>query len=152
MQVITCGVEKIPSNVNMVVPGMYEAYWFRNEMTTPQSISAAASFRPEVTGITRNANIGSNPNALAVSTVLNTENWEAFVNDDFAVQAICSPTLEMWCLSWDSKYPNKSVFCDKTNQYGNQISSTISNTWGISCQVSANRNTGPIIFTPFRDL
>ena len=39
----------------------------------------------------------------AVSTLLNTENWTAFVNE-YADYVIGGPTLQMWIASWNEKY------------------------------------------------
>ncbi len=44
-----------------------------------------------------------NRNSCATSTLLNTDNWDGFVNGDYYGQAaIGGPTLEMWCAAWNA--------------------------------------------------
>lgn len=42
-------------------------------------------------------------NSKCASVLLNTENWVSMVNSIYADLAIGSPTIEMWCNSWNDK-------------------------------------------------
>lgn len=49
-------------------------------------------------------------NSKCASVLLNTENWVSMVNSLYADLAIGSPTIEMWCASWNGKrYTNANV-------------------------------------------
>ena len=48
--------------------------------------------------------LNSNYNSRAVSTLINTANWDGYVNTSYADYAIGVPTLEMWVASWNAAY------------------------------------------------
>lgn len=49
-------------------------------------------------------------NSKCVSVLLNTENWVSIVNNKYADLAIGSPSIEMWCASWNAKgYTNANI-------------------------------------------
>lgn len=50
----------------------------------------------------------SKENSKVVSTILNTINWEDYINE-YSDYAIGSPTLNMWISSWNSKYNNDKI-------------------------------------------
>lgn len=68
-----------------------------------------------------------NSNSKAVSTLLNTSNWKSFVDTNYADLAIGSPTLEMWCASWNEKGYTKLTPSASTNGYkiNNDVSITL---------------------------
>ena len=45
----------------------------------------------------------TNENGRCISTLLNTNNWDGFVNSSYADYAIGCPTLEMWVASWNER-------------------------------------------------
>ena len=51
--------------------------------------------------------LNSNYNSRAVSALINTVNWDGYVNTSYADYAIGAPTLEMWVASWNAVYGNK---------------------------------------------
>lgn len=59
----------------------------------------------------------SNKNSKVISTLLNTNNWKSFVDTNYADLAIGSPTLEMWCASWNEKGYTKLTPSASTNGY-----------------------------------
>ncbi len=51
--------------------------------------------------------LNSNYNSRAVSALINTANWDGYVNTAYADYAIGAPTLEMWVASWNASYGDK---------------------------------------------
>ena len=61
--------------------------------------------------------LDSNENSRAVSTLINTANWDGYVDTSYADYAIGAPTLEMWVASWNVAYG------DTLKLYTNKIGS-----------------------------
>ena len=79
----------------------------------------------KATGYTLNANY---PASKCASTLLNTDNWTAFVNtNQGATYAIGSPTLEMWTDSWNERNPSQKLYYN-TNEYGYYVGTNSSTT------------------------
>ena len=106
--------------IGMTTDGTYRAWW------------ASAPSMQEVTENTKtlfmatryNLN-SSNDNSKCVSTLLNTANWKNFKDTgNKAVNAIGSPTIEMWMESWNQLYPNDKLYCNNTDNYGYYIGTT----------------------------
>ncbi len=51
--------------------------------------------------------LNNNENSRAVSALINTANWDGYVNVNYADHAIGAPTLEMWVASWNATYGDK---------------------------------------------
>ena len=51
--------------------------------------------------------LNSNKNSKAVSALINTANWDGYVNASYSDYAIGSPTIEMWVASWNATYGDK---------------------------------------------
>ena len=66
----------------------------------------------------------TNDSAKCISTLLNTNNWTDLVNATYADYAIGSPTLEMFCASWNNLYPTEKLYCNKTNSNGYYVGTT----------------------------
>lgn len=76
----------------------YRAYWEVAPSFTERWENSKKLFKAEFYTL--------NPkydNSKCVATLLNTENWNSFVNSNYADLAIGTPTLEMWCKSWNEK-------------------------------------------------
>ena len=66
------------------------------------------------TGYTLN---GNNQNSKCVSGLLNTNNWTAFVDTNYADYAIGGPTLNMYKASWNAKGYTTLYTNTNTNGY-----------------------------------
>lgn len=77
---------------------------------------------------------GTNLNMNVVASLLDENNWSAFVDSNYAESAIGSPTLEMFVKSWNEKYPNRKLYyCDGEYGYciGEQENPTTNGVYGI---------------------
>ena len=122
----TIGLERDKSNY-----GDYSVWWNQNDvnsMSGLQNVTAPARFL--FSGYTLNS---SNANSKIVSTMLNTNNWNNFVNEN-ADYAIGGPTLEMFCTSFNQKYPDETypIDCGKTDDYGYYVFEPYSDVWTTS--------------------
>ena len=59
----------------------------------------------------------TNENGRCVSTLLNTSNWDGFVDSNYADYAIGGPTLEMWVASYNAKGYTPLYTNTNTNGY-----------------------------------
>ena len=64
----------------------------------------------------------TNENGRCVSTLLNTNNWDGFVNSTYADYAIGGATLEMWVASWNEK--GYTQLYTNTNEMGYCVGNT----------------------------
>ena len=99
--------------------GAYSIYW-ANTSAIPATVQKTGTESLTVAGRT-NTNttinklfmqnkfgaLNSNENSRAVSTLINTANWDGYVNTSYADYAIGAPTLEMWVASWNGAYGDK---------------------------------------------
>ena len=60
----------------------------------------------------------SNENCKAVSALINTANWDGYVNTAYADYAIGAPTIEMWVASWNAAYVDKLKLYTNKNSTG----------------------------------
>ena len=94
--------------------GTYSLYW--NPAPTTQTVSEETRtiFKQNWTDYT------TYDNGKCVSTMLNTNNWKGFVNNNYANYAIGSPTIEMWVKSYNEK-GYTPLYCNNTNLTGYYI-------------------------------
>lgn len=98
------------NNLGMTKNGMYSVYWDNvpdMQKTLQNKLFKAISYSLNNTY----------DNSKCVSTLLNTNNWNDFVNK-YADYAIGGATVEMWMASWNEKYPDEKLYCNNTNEYG----------------------------------
>lgn len=79
-------------------------------------------------------------NSKCVSTLLNTENWNALISSNLKtkagaenVKSIGSPTVEMWMESWNVVYPRERLECRKKTSdesFGYEIFGSNPGNWG----------------------
>ena len=100
--------------------GAYSIYW-ANTSALPATVQKTGTESFTVAGRTNTSTTinklfmqnkfgelnSSNENVRAVSTLINTANWEGYVNTSYADYAIGAPTLEMWVASWNGVYGDK---------------------------------------------
>lgn len=98
------------NNLGMTKNGKYSVYW--ENVPDMQNMLQNKLFKATSYSLD---NIYDN--SKCVSTLLNTNNWNNFVNK-YADYAIGGATVEMWMASWNEKYPDEKLFCNNTNEYG----------------------------------
>ena len=85
----------------------------------------------------------------AVSTLLNTENWTAFVNE-YADYAIGGPTLQMWIASWNEKYNENIEIRVAENGYEVKVDGTAN--WSAAIDMKNKEGyTNELYFPKFTD-
>ena len=89
--------------------------------------------------------LNSNYNSRAVSTLINTANWDGYVNTSYADYAIGAPTLEMWVASWNGVYGDKlKLYTNKSADgyyVGTGSNSTTSNSQDLGKVTGWQNNT-----------
>ena len=88
-------------------------------------------------------------NARCVSTLLNIDNWDGFVNSDYAECAIGGPTLEMWVASWNAK--GYTHLYTNTNANGYYTGNT-ENTTATSYVLSSDRGYNDDLYFPHKGI
>ena len=87
----------------------------------------------------------SNENCKAVSALINTANWDGYVNTAYADYAIGTPTLEMWVASWNAAYGDKLKLYTNKNSTGYYVgtgsNSTTSYNQSITSVTNWQKNT-----------
>ncbi len=86
------------TGTEMSTDSTYNLYWY-SAPSTAQTVNSSILnlFRQNWT------DYSTNINGRCVSTLLNTNNWNRFVNTSYADYAIGGPTLEMWIESYHEK-------------------------------------------------
>ena len=87
----------------------------------------------------------TNVNGRCVSTLLNTNNWDGFVDRNYADCAIGGPTLEMWVKSWNTK--GYTPLYTNTNTNGYYIGNTENPTTS-SCSLSSDSGYNDTLYFP----
>ena len=118
----------------MSIYNTYGLYW-NTEPETAQTVT------PDTLNLFRQSwtDYSTNINGKYVSTLLNTNNWDGFVNGDYADYAIGGPTLEMWVASYNAK--GYTPLYTNTGETGYYIGNT-EGTTEISYDLSSDANTG----------
>ena len=109
--------------------GEYNIYW-ANTSALPATVQVTGTESRNVNGRTNTSTtinklfmqnkfgaLNSNYNSRAVSALINTANWDGYVDTSYADYAIGAPTLEMWVASWNVAYG------DTLKLYTNKIGS-----------------------------
>ena len=122
------------SGAEMTTYSTYNLYW-EPAPSTAQDTSQAILF-----GQTLWTDYSTNSNGRAASTLLNTDNWDGFVDSNYADYAIGGSTLEMWMESYNAK-GYTPLFCNNINEYGYYIGN-ISVPITIEYNVSNDASTG----------
>lgn len=130
-------IENTSSYLDNVGTGMstyssYGLYW--NPAPTAQTVNSSTLrlFKQSWTG-----DYSTNNNGRCVSTLLNTNNWDGFVDNSYADYAIGAPTIEMWVASWNTK--EYTQLYTNTNETGYYIGNTESST---TYRYRLSNNTG----------
>ena len=112
----------------------YSLYWD----TVPET---AQTVNPDTLSLFMQSwtDYSTNENGRCVSTLLNTNNWDGFVDSNYADYAIGGPTLEMWVASYNAK--GYTPLYTNTNTNGYYIGNT-EGTTEISYDLTRDVNTG----------
>lgn len=107
---------KIPSStgVNLV---NYTSYKYSAIWSSAPTLQTGWATNKNLFKATKYTLKSSNSNSKVVSVLLNTSNWKSFVDTNYADLAIGSPTIEMWCASWNEKGYTKLTPSASTNGY-----------------------------------
>lgn len=115
-----------------------------NDSTKPAFQPGWATNKTLFKAIKYNLNSSYNSSKCA-STLLNTDNWTSFVNNNFADLAIGSPTVEMWVESWNEKgYKNIEL---TTDNLGYEISES---SFGVD--LSTDEGYNDEMFFPYKEM
>ncbi len=122
------------SGAEMTTYSTYNLYW-NPAPSTAQDTSQAILF-----GQTLWTDYNTNPSGRVVSTLLNTNNWDGFVDSNYADYAIGGSTLELWVESYNAK-GYTPLFCNNINKYGYYIGN-ISSPTTVLHTLDKNAQTG----------
>ena len=84
--------------------------------------------------------LNSNNNSKAVSALINTENWDGYVDTNYADYAIGTPTLEMWVASWNAKHGDKLKLYTNKNSTGYYLGTGSNSTTSYSQSIKSITN------------
>ena len=110
--------------------GAYSIYW-ANASALPATVQVTGTESRNVNGRINTSTtinklfmqnkfgaLNSNYNSRAVSALINTANWDGYVDTSYADYAIGVPTLEMWVASWNVAYGDKLKLYTNKNSDG----------------------------------
>ena len=139
--------------------GEYSIYWANTSALPATQVTGTNTLT--VTGRTNTSStinqlfmqnkfgaLNSNERSRAVSALINTVNWDGYVDTSYADYAIGSPTLEMWVASWNTKYKAKLKLYTTKNTYGYYVG-TGSNSYSQSI-TSVNEGYNNALYFPYR--
>ncbi len=101
----------------MTASDTYNLYW-NSEPETTQTVN------PDILSLFKQSwtDYNINGNGRCVSTLLNTNNWDGFIDESYAEYAIGGPTIEMWVASWNEK--GYTQLYTNTNDIGYYVGNT----------------------------
>ena len=103
---------KIPSDLGIVGEGTYKVSW--NELI----YSGAEDVKQEIANKYKLKCYPDNKNSMkAVASLMDIEKWKVFVDTNVADSAIGSPTIEMFCDSWNQKGYTQ-LYCNNYDSRG----------------------------------
>ena len=107
---------KIPSSTGVDLKN-YTSYKYSAIWNSAPTLQTGWATNKNLFKATKYTLKSSNSNSKVVSVLLNTSNWKSFVDTNYADLAIGSPTIEMWCASWNEKGYTKLTPSASTNGY-----------------------------------
>ena len=115
--------DRLDVNTGLVLEenAKYRAHWIESSLPEfSNDIDDNVMTRFKAKGYNINEH-KENPSAKCVSTLLNTNNWSKYKdNNNMAEYAVGGSTVEMWMKSWYELYKDK-LYCDNTNEKGYYI-------------------------------
>ena len=123
----------------------YNLYW-------ASALGTAQTVNPNTLSLFKQSwtDYSTNENGRCVSTLLNTNNWDGFVDGNYADYAIGGPTIEMWVASYNAK--GYTPLYTNTGETGYYIGNT-EGTTEISYDLTRDVNTGyhDTLYFPHQD-
>ena len=109
----------------------YGLYW-NEALSTPQTVY------PFILNLFHQSwtDYNTNKNGIYISTLLNTNNWDGFINNRYADYAIGGPTLEMWVESYNEKeYKPLYTSTNLTGYYVGDVESPTTYVYNLSSDI-----------------
>ena len=106
-------------NLDFTLSGDYVFYWNTNENIDSLQTSGLQLGKSKFSMYKLNKD---NNNSRCVSRLLNSDNWNNFIDKNLADFAIGGPTIEMWTSSWNEKYKDTLTLNIGSNTWGYVIS------------------------------
>ena len=87
----------------------------------------------------------SNYNAQFVSTFLNQNYWNGYIDNSKGSNqiAIGGSTVQLWMDSWNARYPDQEVYCDSANKNGYFVGKS---SGSVAMGISLNQNNGEELY------
>ena len=142
--------ESTVTNLDLKKSFKHSINWDRN-LQIANTIDFTSSFftmRNETASFTNSFN-SSNVNYKAAAGLLKTNEWKNFVNTTYAIDAIGSPTLEMWVSSWNALYPGNKLYCSMGGQNGYGLGTSVTS-GGSSINLKNYSGYNNTLFYPYQ--
>ena len=132
--------------------GEYSIYWAADITTLPRrqvtgteslTLKGRANTSTTINKLFMQNKFGelnSNFNSKVVSTLINTANWDGYVNTSYADYAIGAPTLEMWVASWNAAYGDELKLYTNKNNTGYYVGTSSNSTTSYSQSIKSITN------------
>ena len=143
-------IGKVPTDkAKMTTSGTYKAYWASAPSTQNVSNDLSSSFM-----YSHWTNYSLHNNGKCVSTLLNTSNWEDFLVTDVADYSIGSPTIEMYCESWNAKYSSDPIYWNTSpsNSNGYYLATTENSTSNYWVRMSSSAGYNDTLYYPHKEM
>ena len=140
--------------------GAYSIYW-ANASALPATVQVTGTESRNVNGRINTSTtinklfmqnkfgaLNSNENSRAVSTLINTANWDGYVNTSYADYAIGAPTLEMWVASWNAAYGDKLKLYTNKNSNGYYVGTGSNSTTSYNQELSGTNWKNNTLYFP----
>lgn len=106
---------KVPADLGIIGEGIYKVSWKESIYNGAEDIKPNVAHKYMLKCFSNNKYSMRN-----VSSLMDTEKWNIFVDSNVADSAIGSPTIEMFCNSWNQKGHIK-LYCNNTDERGYYI-------------------------------
>ena len=136
---------KVPSELGIKTSGIYKVAWNELIYEGSQSINQEIANKYMLRKF-----INNNYSMKAIASLMDTEKWKSFVDNNLANYAIGSPTIEMFCSSWNQKGYVK-LYCNNYDNSGYFIGD-IDTPNTINYDISGNVGYSDILYFPYQDL
>lgn len=136
---------KVPSELGIKIEGIYKIAWNELIYEGSQSINQKIYNKYMLKKF-----INNKYSMKAVASLMDAEKWKSFVDNNLAESAIGSPTIEMFCASWNQKGYEK-LCCNNYDNAGYFIGGNDTpNT--IQYDISSNVGYSDTLYFPYQDL
>lgn len=109
--------KKIPNTLGILTDGTYKVCWQQENLIYKNSEEITNNVANKYLFSYKNKYTSDHTNIRVVASLLDTSKWIDFVDKTVAESAIGSPTLEMFCSSWNQKGYGK-LYCNNYDERG----------------------------------